>query len=348
MNNNKLVLIITLIISLGLLVTGCNGNPTGSDGDIVAEGEIKGQIVEPLGENSPRPASALVTLHGDNDYRTYAEADWEGNTKIVGGTFSKNEIKAGAYTLKVHKMGYETITENITVDENEITDLDSIEIALKDNFDRDGLMYCGVNTSVKPLDDLELRKALAYGIDWDDYESWMGEGKGIANRIMTPYTTGYKNEKVTYDYDLSKAESILDQAGYTTGELDLTINVTNTAPAHSNIANKLKSYWEKIDHINTVTIESYSWENFNDKIFNNEVGLYISGWTIDNPDPVFLLDTFIKGHLDNSKQVDDLIQKAKMNVDDKTKALNYLYEIEEKVISNALIYPINYYDYQEN
>lgn len=342
MLTKKVSYLLILLISITLLISGCSDNPTGN---IVGEGNLTGQIVEPLGENPPRPASGLVTLEGDNIYKVYGDANW-GAEKINDGTFSKTGLKEGSYSLTVRKLGYESVTKNITVEEGQSTDLGSIEVSLKNNFTSDGFIYYATTPSITPFDDLAVRRALTYAIDWNTYETFLdipnSKAKKLANRIITPNTTGYIEEKITNNYDLQKAETILEQAGYTTGELDLTISILDR-PLFVNIANELISYWGKIEQINSVSKEKYSYDTFRNKYVNDELGLYIYGWNMDNPDPVFLLDYFANHHLNNA-EVDNLIKKAKMNINDKQKTLNYLYDIEEKVISDGLIYPLHYFE----
>jgi peptide/nickel transport system substrate-binding protein len=76
--------------------------------------------------------------------------------------------------------------------------------------------YVGFNIAKKPTDDLEVRKAIAYGLDRqavvDNFYSGRAE---LATQFMPPEVVGYADDVPTYDYDPEKAKQILTDAGYT-------------------------------------------------------------------------------------------------------------------------------------
>ncbi|MDU3490256.1 MAG: ABC transporter substrate-binding protein [Clostridiales bacterium] len=68
------------------------------------------------------------------------------------------------------------------------------------------------NASTSPLGDINLRRALSYAIDRDQYAKLIG---GSAAHGVFSDGTPYGNEKLKgYTYDLDKARSMLDEAGY--------------------------------------------------------------------------------------------------------------------------------------
>ncbi len=68
------------------------------------------------------------------------------------------------------------------------------------------------NAETSPLGDINLRKALSYAIDRDQYAKLIG---GSAAHGVFSDGTPYGNEALKgYTYDLEKAKSILDEAGY--------------------------------------------------------------------------------------------------------------------------------------
>ena len=68
------------------------------------------------------------------------------------------------------------------------------------------------NASTSPLGDINLRRALSYVIDRDQYAKLIG---GSAAHGVFSDGTPYGNEKLKgYTYDLDKARSMLDEAGY--------------------------------------------------------------------------------------------------------------------------------------
>ncbi|MFW5976840.1 MAG: hypothetical protein ACOCQS_02725, partial [Bacillota bacterium] len=80
-----------------------------------------------------------------------------------------------------------------------------------------------------------------------------------------------------------------------------------------------------------------------DKSYNDEIGIYRIGWKIDNPDPVFLLHSLNSLRMiDFEEEEKQLLEQAKMNLDDKETALDYLYQLEEKIMERATIIPLYY------
>jgi peptide/nickel transport system substrate-binding protein len=75
--------------------------------------------------------------------------------------------------------------------------------------------YVGFNLALKPTDDPEVRKAIAYGLDRqavvDNFYSGRAE---VAKEFMPPEVVGYADDVMEYDYDPEKAKQILQDAGY--------------------------------------------------------------------------------------------------------------------------------------
>jgi peptide/nickel transport system substrate-binding protein len=76
--------------------------------------------------------------------------------------------------------------------------------------------YVGMNIATKPTDDIEVRKAIAHGLDRqavvDNFYSGRAE---VATQFMPPEVVGYADDVPTYEFDPEKAKQILTDAGYT-------------------------------------------------------------------------------------------------------------------------------------
>ena len=76
--------------------------------------------------------------------------------------------------------------------------------------------YVGFNIAKKPTDDLEVRKAIAHGLDRQAVVDNFYSGRGVvATQFMPPEVVGYADDVTTYEYDPEKAKQILQDAGYT-------------------------------------------------------------------------------------------------------------------------------------
>ena len=350
MVNKKLLFVISLLITVSLILTGCFGNTSSTDTEIKEAGEVVGQITEPLGSEPSRPASGMIELEGENNYKTYATAQWdnvEGEPVMVGGTFSEQGVKEGSYTVKIHKIGYETATKNITVSPNTTNDLGSIKLSLKESFNQnDGLYMYLFNRNVEPFNDPAVREALGYAIDWNDYSNFLQPpATEPANRIMTPRTEGYTTEQVTHDFNIDKAEEILSKAGYFNADsLDITISVivTENNKTHLNIAEKIQTYWEQINQVNVIIDDSYStYSNYISDFNDDKIGIRYFAFVIDNPDPLFYLES-MENYIGYDSEEQKYLKDARMSLDDTNKALDYLYNLEESIINTGKVLPLHY------
>jgi peptide/nickel transport system substrate-binding protein len=76
--------------------------------------------------------------------------------------------------------------------------------------------YVGFNIAKKPTDDIEVRKAIAYGLDRQAVVDNFYSGRGVvATQFMPPEVVGYADDVTTYEYDPEMAKQILRDAGYT-------------------------------------------------------------------------------------------------------------------------------------
>ncbi|MGH3072691.1 MAG: ABC transporter substrate-binding protein, partial [Gaiellaceae bacterium] len=76
--------------------------------------------------------------------------------------------------------------------------------------------YVGFNIAKKPTDDVEVRKAIAYGLDRQAVVDNFYSGRAVvATQFMPPEVVGYAEDVPTYEYDPELAKKTLTDAGYT-------------------------------------------------------------------------------------------------------------------------------------
>ncbi|MFT4041312.1 MAG: ABC transporter substrate-binding protein [Thermomicrobiales bacterium] len=86
-----------------------------------------------------------------------------------------------------------------------------------------GQTFIALNTQMAPYDNVLVRQALAYAINYDAIiDGVYGGGKRMDS--VTPPMVGYAPAATQYTYDLEKAKALFAEAGYPDG-LDLTIAV---------------------------------------------------------------------------------------------------------------------------
>jgi peptide/nickel transport system substrate-binding protein len=76
--------------------------------------------------------------------------------------------------------------------------------------------YVTINQKVKPFDKLEVRQAVAAGLDRQSVVDSFYAGRGeVAKEFMPPSLEGYADDVTEYTYDPAKAKSLLQKAGVT-------------------------------------------------------------------------------------------------------------------------------------
>ena len=84
------------------------------------------------------------------------------------------------------------------------------------------MRYVTLNTNVEALSDVRVRQAMNYAIDKEAYCQVMYQGYGTPATSVAPASILYYEEQTPYDYDLEKAKSLMEEAGYADG-FDLTL-----------------------------------------------------------------------------------------------------------------------------
>ncbi len=79
------------------------------------------------------------------------------------------------------------------------------------------MRYVTLNTNVEALSDVRVRQAMNYAIDQDSYCKVLYSGAATpATSVLPELVPGYKAQ-TPYEYDLEKAKSLLEEAGYADG-----------------------------------------------------------------------------------------------------------------------------------
>ena len=88
---------------------------------------------------------------------------------------------------------------------------DSLQILDRPAFN---VAYVGINQKMPPMDKLEVRQAVAHGLDREAVINNFYAGRGeVAKEFMPPSLEGYADDVTEYPYDPAKAKQLLQQAG---------------------------------------------------------------------------------------------------------------------------------------
>lgn len=121
---------------------------------------------------------------------------------------------------------------------NGLSDLDVENLAKSDDFDKIQLegaelqLYVGSNVTVKPLDDVRVRQAIAYAVDKDRVVAEVLRGSGYAISLPWPkYSSAFDEAKnATYTRNVDKAKKLIAEVG-TIPKLPLTYSPDPTIAA---------------------------------------------------------------------------------------------------------------------
>lgn len=155
---------------------------------------------------------------------------------------------------------------------------------------RVGVYYYAINQSIKPLEDVRVRKALQMAIDRKQLLEKMFYGKGvIANGIMPVGLVGYNANLESIPYDVEKAKALLKEAGYPDGFSITVAQITDrpsTLKMNEAIQSMLASIGVKVE-IQQMDSASYFATRKEGKLPS-----YYSDWSADFNDPDNFMYTF--------------------------------------------------------
>jgi len=181
--------------------------------------------------------------------------------------------------------------------------------------------YFAFNTTKAPFDNVLVRQAIAYAINKEVLLDTIYQGHAeLANSILPNSSWAHDTKIKAQEFNLSKAQNLLTQAGYPEGfTMDLWAMPVQR-PYNPNAINMAKLLQADLKKINVkVNIVSYEWNTFLHRLSLGEHQAFLLGWSADHPDP----DNFFTPMLSCSasytgsnrtfwcnEHYDDLIQKA--------------------------------------
>ncbi|MFN2587396.1 MAG: ABC transporter substrate-binding protein [Actinomycetota bacterium] len=158
--------------------------------------------------------------------------------------------------------------------------------------------YVGMNQAKKPLDDIEVRKAIAHAINRQEVVDAFYAGQGeVATQFMPPALFGYADDVTTYEYDPEKAEQLLTDAGYDLPvEVDFAYPTDVSRPYMPVPQDNFEAMVADLeDCCFKVNKQSAIWSpDYLDNVDNGRYGLYLLGWTGDFGDPDNFIGTFFQ------------------------------------------------------
>ena len=225
------------------------------------------------------------------------------------------------------------------------------------DFDQGMWPFIAYNLSKPPFDNVLVRQAFNYAVDHDALVSIMLQGNGIPlYGPITHNTFGYDPfvEEIGYHYDLEKAKSLMQEAGYTYNEdgmlltpegeplvLDIPVR-TSDIDNRSKMAEVLSEQFKLLGVEVTITVEDggINWE----RLIGGDYQITISGLGWPDADMMYIaLHSSFLGLVNlsqaNDPVLDELLTKTRTEVGPEShqEAVNAAVTY---IIENALLSPI--------
>ncbi len=326
----KIIGIFILACALTVTLAACDMNGNG-----VEEASLSGSLISEVDEEFDSSYAGLLVLEAEGEevarkYNSFGEE-----------TFRFEDLSPGEYSLNVYQFNAEDYSQDILVEEGE-NSLGEIEIDLEDTVleeEKSRVDYIGVNIQESHLDDEDIRKALSHAMNKDNLADIIEDVAEDdievvrAERLVPPAVIGYDEGNVeNLSYDIEKANELLEGKG--DFEIELYYNEDNEV--QKSIAEKIQEdINEHIDNLD-IEVEGIPFE----QLLERE-SIYTLRWRNLYRTPLFFLRVDdIRDNLSASGE--ELLNKAKMNLDSPVEALDYIIELEEKLIEEAKIIPIAY------
>lgn len=206
------------------------------------------------------------------------------------------------------------------------------------------------NTTAKPLNDVRVRKALAYSIDRKRIVEQVTKfGQTPAYTLTPPDKNGY-SPRAAMPFDINLAKQLLSEAGYPDGKgFPKLVLAFNTADEHKHIAEAIQQMWKANLGID-VSLQNMEWKVFLERERLMDFQIDRSSWVGDYLDPNTFLEMFVTDNGNNrtgfsNKKYDELMAKAASEVDQE-KRFEYFQEAESILVNEVPIIP--FYTYRWN
>lgn len=178
-----------------------------------------------------------------------------------------------------------------------------------------GIYFYRFNTSVWPLGDVRVRKALAMCIDREAIVGHITKGGQLPAYTLTPPDTAGYTSHARVPYDPVAARALLAEAGFPDGRgfprLEL---MFNTDEGHRKIATAIQEMWKKALNVE-IAIANQDWKVYMDRETNRHYQMSRAAWIGDYVDPTTFLDMFMTGGGNNrtgwsNARYDELLLQA--------------------------------------
>lgn len=190
-----------------------------------------------------------------------------------------------------------------------------------------------------PTDKREVRQAISYAIDQKTIIETILSGNGKAVGIwQSPFSFGYEDDILPYQFDPAKAKALLTSAGVQT-PVKLTYDVDGTSTQDKEIANAVKTMLDAVGFNVEIHLAEHAtfFDDYRAGKLNNVVPFGWGGWTLDFDNTYYLMHHTGQSYNPSysNPQVDTLLDQQRGTLD-QTKRLGIAKQINTILHDDAI------------
>jgi len=219
----------------------------------------------------------------------------------------------------------------------------------------DGVYYYAFNSTVEPLNDVNVRKALSLAIDRSAIVDQLKGGQEPAGNMISRSSFDAEGNIFAdvvgsyYPLDgsgVADAQELLAEAGFPGGEgFPELVLMYNTSEGHKMIAEIIQQMWKTNLGID-ISLTNQEWAVFQTTRKERDFEIARCGWIGDYSDPMTYLGMFLSGYPNNygeflNDDYDSLLAESK-TVQGQAR-FELLYEAADLLMEGAVYMPIYYY-----
>ena len=207
------------------------------------------------------------------------------------------------------------------------------------------LSFLGLNAAAPPLDNLDVRRAIAHAIDRKALVDESPELRREAVGVLPPGLSGYSPEFKALEHDPQKARRLLAAAGYPEGRGLPPIELASASKSASaqRVTQRIRDDLAEVGiHVELVPV---SWAEMGERLANGTAGMFLLGWVADLTDPdSFLRSLFETGGSGNyfryaSPATEQLLERGMQQANPVERTRIYR-ELERQVLEQAPLVPL--------
>jgi peptide/nickel transport system substrate-binding protein len=202
--------------------------------------------------------------------------------------------------------------------------------------------YVGINQAKPPMDQLEVRQAIAHGLNRQEVVDSFYGGRGqVATQFMPPDVIGYADDVTTYEYDPDLSKQLLQDAGLELPvEIEFWYPSDVSRPYMPDPKRNFEAFAASLEGAGfKVVPKTAPWSpDYLGNVDEGNAQVYLLGWTGDFGDPDNFVGTFFQNAQPawgfENQEIFDILNEAETETD--LEARTGLYEEANRMIMDFL------------